>query len=70
MNTLLDFDDTIPPPSQVALNHLEESSTDKTERCRPRKILDYAVLAKGQSEYCFYNSFTINFIRASHQFIM
>uniref|UniRef100_A0A8R1TX66 Uncharacterized protein n=1 Tax=Onchocerca volvulus TaxID=6282 RepID=A0A8R1TX66_ONCVO len=49
LNTLLDFDDTIPPPSQVALNHLEESSTDKTERCRPRKILDYAVLAKGQS---------------------
>ncbi|OZC08828.1 hypothetical protein X798_04153 [Onchocerca flexuosa] len=49
LNTLLDFDDSISRPSQVALNHVEESNADKTERCRPRKILDYAVLAKGQS---------------------
>ncbi|KAM3717530.1 Regulation of nuclear pre-mRNA domain-containing protein 1A [Dirofilaria immitis] len=48
LNTLLDFDETVSRPSQVALNHLEELSTDKNERCRPRKILDYAILAKGQ----------------------
>ncbi|EFO27119.1 hypothetical protein LOAG_01368 [Loa loa] len=48
LNTLLDFDDTIPRPSKVPLNHVDELSKDKVERCRPRKILDYAVLAKGQ----------------------
>ncbi|VBB32256.1 unnamed protein product [Acanthocheilonema viteae] len=48
LNTLLDFDDTVSRPSKAALNHTEELSTDKVERCRPRKILDYAVLAKGQ----------------------
>uniref|UniRef100_A0A0R3RGQ4 [Histone H3]-lysine(79) N-trimethyltransferase n=1 Tax=Elaeophora elaphi TaxID=1147741 RepID=A0A0R3RGQ4_9BILA len=48
LNTLLDFDETVPRPSKVALNHTDELSTDKVERCRPRKILDYAVLAKGQ----------------------
>lgn len=47
LNTLLDFD--VPRPSKVPLNHAEELSKDKAERCRPRKILDYAVLAKGQS---------------------
>ncbi|MCP9262679.1 hypothetical protein DINM_006038 [Dirofilaria immitis] len=36
LNTLLDFDETVSRPSQVALNHLEELSTDKNERCRPR----------------------------------
>uniref|UniRef100_A0A1I8EAS0 Uncharacterized protein n=1 Tax=Wuchereria bancrofti TaxID=6293 RepID=A0A1I8EAS0_WUCBA len=47
LNTLLDFD--APRPSKASSNHTEELSKDKTERCRPRKILDYAVLAKGQS---------------------
>ncbi|EJW77185.1 hypothetical protein WUBG_11905 [Wuchereria bancrofti] len=47
LNTLLDFD--APRPSKASSNHTEELSKDKTERCRPRKILDYAVLAKGQT---------------------
>uniref|UniRef100_A0A915PQK3 Uncharacterized protein n=1 Tax=Setaria digitata TaxID=48799 RepID=A0A915PQK3_9BILA len=48
LNTLLDFDDNVPRSSKVASNHLEKLNTEKMERCRPRKILDYAVLAKGQ----------------------
>lgn len=54
MNTLLDFDNTVPRPTKVSPSHTEELKTNKVERCRPRKILDYAVLAKGQGEYYFF----------------
>ncbi|VDK82006.1 unnamed protein product [Litomosoides sigmodontis] len=47
LNTMLDFDNTVSRPTKVSLNHMEELKTN-SERCRPRKILDYAVLAKGQ----------------------
>lgn len=50
LDSLLPFEDIVSHPVEGISDQTEELNTEKVERSRPRKILDYALLAKGRSK--------------------